>query len=93
MWAAPNLRPESIWITLQCSFNSFTPGNLILRIIKTVGAVAPITVSTRSKAFTVPVKGTIKRFQMDKYKYIHKMPSWEKKSTTVHSLYLKREVG
>jgi len=33
-------------------------------------------VSTRSEAFTVPVKGTIKRFQMDKY--IHKMPSWKK---------------
>jgi hypothetical protein len=56
MWAAPNFRPECIWITLQCSINSFTPGNFIIRIVKTVGAVASITVSARSKAFTVPVK-------------------------------------
>jgi len=56
MWAAPNLGPECIWITLQCSINSFTPGNFILRIVKTVGAVAPITVRTRSKAFTVQLQ-------------------------------------
>uniref|UniRef100_A0A0A9D9C8 Uncharacterized protein n=1 Tax=Arundo donax TaxID=35708 RepID=A0A0A9D9C8_ARUDO len=56
MWAAPNFRPECIWITLQCSINSLTPGGVILKIIKTVGAVASITVSTRSEAFTVQLQ-------------------------------------
>jgi hypothetical protein len=89
MWTAPDLRPKSIWITLQCSFNSFTSGNLILRIIKTVGAVATITVSTRSEAFTVSVRNHKKI--SDGYVYtVHKMSSWKKISKPQYILLLKK---
>jgi hypothetical protein len=54
MRAAPNLRPKCIRITLQGSINSFTPDTIILRIIEAVSAVASITISPRSEAFTVP---------------------------------------
>lgn len=56
MWTTPNLRSERIWIALQCSIYSFTPSSLILNIIKTIGAVASITINTRSKTFAVQLQ-------------------------------------
>ena len=52
--ASLDLRPESVWVSLQNGFHSRLPCALVLHVVAAIDAVAAVTVPSRSKALTVP---------------------------------------
>lgn len=56
MRAACNFWPKCIWITLQSGFNSFSSSHFVFNIVRTVCAVASITIYSWCKTFTIPAQ-------------------------------------